>query len=394
MLNFTAIMKNKQSLTIGFDAKRAFLNNTGLGNYSRLVAATMAAVYPHNKYVLFTTKVRENKRIEPLLMRDNIDVFSPQGLWKKCPALWRTFTMGSDVAAKGVDIFHGLSNEIPVGPMPCPTVVTVHDLIWRRVPQDYAAVDRMLYDMKYRASARRATRIIAISEKTRDDIVQDWNIDPAKIDVIYQGCDPIFSQHIDYEKRQQVLDKYGIVGRYIISVGTVQSRKNQLLTIKAIEALPQDVKLVIVGGSERKYGMEVEKTIGKLNLSNRVKWLKNVPFDHLPYLYSGAELSAYTSRYEGFGIPVIESLNSGTPVVACTGSCLEEAGGPGALYVGADDVKATADAINSILEKRYLHDRLVEAGRRHVKKFNSKDFATSLMATYNKALVDYILSRN
>lgn len=386
-------MKKKEGIRIGFDAKRAFKNMTGLGNYSRGVIAAMSALYPDNRYVLFTPVERNNERIDRILMRENVEVITPSGFDARAKALWRTLTMGTDVAKAGIDVYHGLSNEIPLGPMPCPTVVTVHDLIWRRVPRDYAAVDRMLYDFKYAGSARRATRIIAISEKTRDDIVADWKIDPARIDVIYQGCDPAFMRRPSIDEKEAVREKYGLDSRFIITVGTVQSRKNQLLAVRALSALPADVKLVIVGRPEHEYGMAVKEEIKKLGLSDRVKWLQDVPFGDLPVLYSLAELSTYTSRYEGFGIPVIESLNCGTPVVACTGSCLEEAGGKGAIYVDPDDTRACAEAINSILEKRYLRDRLAADGTRHVKKFNTKDFASSIMATYNKAILDHALAK-
>lgn len=381
----------KEGLTIGFDAKRAFCNMTGLGNYSRLVIGTVAGMYPGVRDVLLTPRECPNDRMDRILMRENVSVVTPRGLWRRVPSLWRTVAACADAASAGCDIYHGLSNEIPAGPLPIPTVVTVHDLIWRRVPEDYAAVDRRLYDLKYGRSVRRATRIIAISERTRDDIVADWHVDPSRIDVIYQGCDAAFTRAVTLDDKLRVRAAYGLDGRYIITVGTVQSRKNQLLSVRALGALPVDVKLVIVGRGDRRYGPQMRAEIGRLGLSDRVKWLENVPFADLPALYAAAELSAYTSRYEGFGIPVIESLNCGTPVVACTGSCLEEAGGPGALYVAPDDTEGCAAAMNSILSKAYLRDRLAGDGRRYVKRFSADGFAGALMATYNKAILNYTI---
>ena len=201
--------------------------------------------------------------------------------------------------------------------------MTIHDLIYRRVPQDYKPVDRAMYDFKYSRSARNATRVIAISEKTRDDLVEDYQIDPAKIDVIYQGCDPRFGLPVEYDEKQRVRAAYALPERYFISVGTVQSRKNQLLAVKALERL--DLPLVIVGNRKSDYAGEVARYISSHGLSDRVMWLDKVPFADLPALYAMAEFSSYTSRYEGFGIPVIESLSAETPVIAATGSWLEEA---------------------------------------------------------------------
>lgn len=381
-----------QGITVGYDGKRAVQNMTGLGNYSRLVAGTMAAMYPDNNYVLLAPRMRENPRLERLLMRENVKTATPQGAFsRRLPAWWRSVEMVHDWQRLGLDIYHGLSNELPLTSRlgGIPTVVTIHDLIWRRVPQDYSAVDRRIYELKYRRSARDATRIIAISERTKADIVADWHLDPMRIDVIYQGCDPVFALPVDTERRMGVRARYNLPRRYIIAVGTVQSRKNQLLAVRALEGLPADVALVIVGGEEAAYGRRLDAEAARLGLADRVIRLRNVPFDDLPALYAGAEFSSYTSRYEGFGLPVIESLSAGTPVVACTGSCLEEAGGPGAVYVAPDDVNAYVDAARAMLEKRYYRDRLAENGRRYIRRFNRADFASSILKTYNKAIVEF-----
>lgn len=382
----------KLQLTIGYDAKRAVRNDTGLGNYSRLVMASMASMYPKNKYVAMAPELRDNPRLEPLRALGNVEFFTPDGpVTSRLRSWWRTVEMVHDWPRLGLDLYHGLSNEIPLTSnlAPVPTVVTIHDLIWRRVPQDYPAIDRRLYDLKYGRSARIATRIIAISECTKRDLVSDWHIDPAKIDVIYQGCDPSFSRPVSFEEKEAVRKRFNLPQRYIITVGTVQSRKNQLLAVKALPALPDDVKLVIVGRGEKRYKAEVLAEIERLRVGDRVIWLEGVDFQQLPALYAAAELSSYTSRYEGFGLPIIESLSAGTPVVACTGSCLEEAGGKGGVYVAPDDVAGYADAARGILEKRYFHDRLAGDGRKHVAKFNPSNFASEMMKTYNKAILDY-----
>lgn len=367
---------------------------TGLGNYSRYVASVMSSRYPDGHYVLMAPRNRENPRLEPLLMRENVELFFPQGaITRRLPAWWRTVEMVHDWPKLGIDLYHGLSNEIPLTSSlaPFPTVVTIHDLIWRRFPSDYSAIDRALYDFKYSRSARIATRIIAISERTKADIVEEWGISPDKIDVIYQGCDPSFGRHVAFEERADLRRRFGLPERYILSVGTVQGRKNQLLAVKALPYLPDDVKLVIAGKSQPAYRAEIDRFISENRLGDRVIWLSSVEMAALPALYSGAVFSSYTSRYEGFGIPVIESLSASTPVVACTGSCLEEAGGEGAIYVGPDDVEGYADAARALIEKPWLRDKLVAQGRRHIKQFNEADFATATMKTYNKAILEHSL---
>lgn len=379
-------------MKIGFDGKRAMQNMTGLGNYSRLVAGSLSAMYPANDYVLMCPRVRDNERLAPIIERDNVSVVTPgSALLRRMPALWRTVEMVHDWPRLGLDIYHGLSNEIPLtaSMASIPSVVTIHDLIWRRIPDDYAVADRRLYDFKYGRSARIATRIIAISERTKADIVADWHISPDKIDVVYQGCDPVFSRPVGYEERTRIRSLYKLPARYIISVGTLQGRKNQLLAVRALPSLPADVELVLVGGGNASYAARIEDEARRLGVSARVHRLQGVPVDDLPGLYACAEFSSYTSRYEGFGIPVIESLSVGTPVIACTGSCLEEAGGGGALYVGPDDIRAYAEAARDLLDKAYLRDRLAQQGSRHIRRFSPTAFTSGIISTYNKAILDF-----
>lgn len=377
-------------LVIGLDGKRAVLNNTGLGNYSRYVVNIMSAAFPSTKFRLYSPADSDNERLRPLLGRDNVDVFVPSLSpdWGITRAFWRSFDMPLQLKRDEVAVYHGLSNELPLTIKGvCASVVTIHDLIWRRVPQDYSAIDRRLYDYKYRRSANVATRIVAISECTKRDLMTDYGIAEDKIDVIYQGVDPIFTLPVDTQKRADIKAKYKLPERYIITVGTVQSRKNQLLIVRALAKLPKHIHLIFVGNMSSAYGTAVKEEIVRLGLSDRVMHLADVPFTDLPALYACAEASAYTSRYEGFGLPIVESLSVGTPVVACTGSCLEEAGGEGGIYVDPDDVDTCATVLQRLCEDVVYHDRTARLGRQHVRRFSAENFAKATMATYKKALI-------
>lgn len=380
-------------MIIGFDAKRAVKNMTGLGNYSRFVIDAMSEVYPDNRYLLYTPKFTDNPRLHPAIDRGNIEIRQPESWFgRSFGAAWRT---GAGITAQirrdRVDIYHGLSNELPlnIAKSGAASVLTVHDLIYRRVLRDYSAIDRALDNWKYGSSARNATRIIAISECTRRDLISDFGIDPGKIDVIYQGCHQIFHTVPSESFIAEVRRKYNLPERFIIAVGTVQSRKNQLLAVKALRGIDPEIKLVIVGRHADSYAREIDNYIASNRLSDRVMMIEGASLQELVALYSLATVSAYVSRYEGFGIPVIESIATGTPVIAATGSCLEEAGGDGALYVDPDDVDQFVDAANRILGDSALRESLVSNGRRHITKFNNSDFARLTMETYRKALDDF-----
>lgn len=390
-----AKVKDPKDLLIGLDGKRAVCNNTGLGNYSRYAVNIMSVAFPSTRFRLYSPVDAGNDRLRPLLARGNVELAVPQlrfnnGLSR---AIWRTFDLPITLKKDNVALYHGLSNELPltIGGV-VPSVVTVHDLIWRRIPGDYNAVDRRLYDWKYGRSARIATRVIAISECTKRDLVADYGIDPAKIDVIYQGVDPIFTLDIDTFKRRAVREKYNLPEKYIVSVGTIQLRKNQMLAVEALAKLPPEVHLIFIGNARSPYAEEVRRRADALGLADRVRFLEGVPFEDLPALYADATLSSYTSRYEGFGLPVVESLTVGTPVIAATGSCLEEAGGRGAVYVDPDDVDAYAQAAMRLIDDRVYNDKLAGLGRRHVRQFSADAFAKATMGTYNKAIIDFLLS--
>lgn len=380
-------------LTVGYDAKRALFNNTGLGNYSRLVVGLMAERHPDWQLGLYSPRdaARASERAAGMLAMPNVDVRCPDGKFgRMLPSLWRSVAgMGRQVAADGVRLFHGLSGELPPDLARFPqvkSVVTVHDLIFRRCPENYSAIDRRIYDRKFRHAVGQATLVMAISECTRRDIIEFYDADPSKIMVVRQGCHEIFSRPVGAEAVAEVRKRYGLPGRYIVAVGTVEVRKNQGLAVKALPALPKDVALVIVGGDHGRYSAELEALAAKLGVADRVVRLRGVPLADLPALYAGAAFSSYTSRYEGFGLPLVESLSCSTPVIAATGSCLEEAGGDGALYVAPDDVDAYVGASLRLLDSPEERNRLVEAGRRHVATLSGDAFAAGIEAVYAEAL--------
>lgn len=383
--------KSAAALTVGMDAKRAVLNRTGLGNYSRYCINIMSAAYPSTRFRLYSPGGTPVSALDPLLARENVELVSAD---KSClaAAWWRSFDLPLQLKTDGVDIYHGLSNELPLTIKGiCPAVVTVHDVIYRRFPAGYSAIDRQLYDFKYGRSVRNATRVIAISQRTKADIVDIYGIDPAKIDVIYQGTDPIFSLDIDTATRQRVRQRYHLPERYILCVGTLEPRKNQLLAVRALARLPRAVSLVIIGRSDTPYGRLVDAEITRLGLADRVLRPGSVDFADLPAIYADAALASYTSRYEGFGLPVAEALSVGTPVIACTGSCLEEAGGDGAVYVDPDDVDAYVAEALHLLDDRVWAEKKARLGRQHVRRFSAEAFAKATMATYNKAILDFII---
>lgn len=378
-------------MNIGFEAKRFFTNYTGLGNYSRFVIDALSQQFPNDKFFLFSPRIVDHEENRSILNRSNIKVVAPTGLYAKplFTALWRTWGVSRNAAVKNLNLFHGLSQELPIGlPDHVRKVVTVHDLIFLRYPHFYNAVDVAIYKRKVQLACENADRIIAISHQTADDIKSFLKIDdPSKIEIVYQGCHPIFKKEINSSQSLSVKNKYRLPDQFILNVGTVEERKNLLLLVKALSHVPKEeqVPLVVVG-RHTPYYEKVLDEIRKNNLTSNVIFLNRVDFHDLPAIYRQAKLFVYPSFFEGFGIPLIEAITSNIPVITSTGSCFQEAAGKGGVYVNPNDDESLAIEIRRLLNDESASHALISAGRKHIEQFEPKAIAERLNEVY-RALV-------
>lgn len=370
-------------MNIGFDAKRITHNATGLGNYSRFAVNILAAHYPENNYLLYSPSpgkehLRKQVGEAPLV---SFRYPAPRFLYPK--ALWRSRGIVPDLKRDGVELFHGLSNELPFGLAKAGirSVVTIHDLIFIRYPRLYPFIDRQIYVYKFRKACREADKIIAVSETTRRDIVSFFGIDERKIEVVYQGCDRAFALRVGEAEKERVRRAYGLPERFILSVGSIEERKNLLLAVKALKHVGKEVGLVAVG-RPTPYLEQIRAYAEANDLSRRVRFLHGFPFADLPALYRCASVFVYPSFFEGFGIPVLEAITSEVPVIAATGSCLEEAGGPGSLYVNPMNERELAEKLNAVLCEPALAQQMVAEGKAYSERFNGARLAADLMRVY------------
>lgn len=373
-------------MKIGFDGKRAVQNFTGLGNYSRYVIDILYRFSPENEYVLYAPHRRSSRVFDELLHRcPLLKTIYPEGMWRHFKSLWRTWGMTSRLDKEGIDLFHGLSNELPLTIRKARhtrSVVTIHDLIFLRYPEYYHWIDRKIYTYKFRKACESADLVIAISECTKRDLISYFHIPEEKIKVVYQGCDVSFSRPATEEKKQEVRKKYSLPEHYILNVGSIEERKNVLLAVKALLHLSEEMHLVILG-RRTSYTDQINTFIHAHHLEDRVKILNGIPFSDLPAIYQQAEVFVYPSRFEGFGIPIIEAIYSGVPVVAAIGSCLEEAGGPSSIYVHPDDVEGMADALKQASGNQAVRARMIEEGKKYVHRFTEEEQARQLMGIYS-----------
>lgn len=374
-------------MKVAFDAKRITHNSTGLGNYGRYVIDILSDYYPENAYDLYSPSKGKDHLRNKLREKKNITYHYPSPIDSLLKSVWRSYGIIKDLKKFSPDIFHGLSNELPIGLKKAgiQSVVTIHDLIFIRYPQFYKKIDRTIYNHKFRKACEQADRVIAISDMTRQDIIKTYHIPEEKIDVVYQGCAPLFLKQVSPEQKEKIRTKYNLPSRYILSVGSIEQRKNLLLIVRALRQLGKDIHLIAIG-KRTPYTDIVETYIKENNMQQQVSILNNVPFEDLPGFYQMADLFIYPSFFEGFGIPIIEALHSNVPVIAATGSCLEEAGGPDSLYVEPNDVNDLSEKINWILSTPTQAELMKKAGKEYVKRFTDQQIANDLMNVYRNVL--------
>ncbi len=371
-------------MNIGYDAKRIFHNQTGLGNYGRDLIRVLSEYYPAHNYFLYNPKLSRKR----LFVTNDSHVFQrlpTSSIDKALSSLWRQNRVIRDLKNDGIQLFHGLSGEIPhpLKKTRIKSTVTIHDLIFMRYPELYKAIDRMIYQRKFSHACHHADKIIAISEQTKADIVEFFRVDPSKIDVIYQGCHPAFKQTYASTQREEILRKFGLPQTFILNVGTIEERKNVLSVVKAMKHV--DAHLVIAG-RETPYAKVVKEYVHKHNLTNNVSFVHGASTPELAMLYQSASVFVYPSLFEGFGIPIIEALYSGTPVITTAGGCFPEAGGAHSMYISPLAIEEISHAINQLLGDQRKRESMRLDGLAYARQFDDERIANKIMTSYRNTV--------
>ncbi len=375
-------------MNIGFEAKRFFTNNTGLGNYSRFIIRALSTLYPDNGYYLFTPRDPAHADTGDILKNKNIKVLTPPRRYKylRATSVWRTWGISREPAIGDLQVFHGLSQELPVGlPARIKKIITVHDLIFYRYPEFYKAIDAAIYRKKLKFACDHADTIIAISEQTKADLQRFLNVDESKITIVYQGAHPNFKRKATDAEIEATSARYQLPTEYMLSVGTIERRKNLMVLVRAMALIPKEKRLpLVVLGRPTEYFKEVMTTARELKVSDCIYLPQHVPFHDFPAIYQGARLFIYPSLFEGFGIPLVEAIESGIPVITSSGSCFREAAGPSALFIDPHDDEALADAIMRVLQDPSLAKAMVEASYAYIQQFEPGVIGEKIMNVYRQ----------
>jgi glycosyltransferase involved in cell wall biosynthesis len=370
-------------MRIGFDAKRAFHNRTGLGNYSRSTLTQLSRYFPEAEQFLFTPSIDSSGWKAP----ESCTIITPSKLQSLSPALWRSRLMLSDLRRISPDLYHGLSHELPYGieKTGIRSIVTIHDLIFLRFPSFYRTIDRLIYERKFRHACQVANLVIAISEQTKNDLIQFFAIPAEKIQVVYQACHSSFYQQVPLEKLNECRIRYKLPEKFMLTVGNVEHRKNLLGILKAMEQSNIEFPLVVIGRPASAWD-EVQSFLRMHPAKYPLVFISGVSFDDLPALYQLADFSIYPSFFEGFGLPVLESMASGCPVITSNLSSMPEAAGNAALLMNPAKPAELSDAILQLIQQPTKRAEMKTMGYQQAQLFNEKSVATNLMQTYRQVI--------
>ncbi|MEW5989349.1 MAG: glycosyltransferase family 1 protein [Chloroflexota bacterium] len=376
---------------IGMDVTAAVMQGGGIGRYTRELAQALAQVGHEFELRFFTARPPAVLPVpNPLPTAPNIHLRRAPLDERWLYRLWYRLRLPLPVQTwtGRLDLFHSPDFVLPPVSGRIPTLVTVHDLSFVHYPETFTpALVRYLNDAVPR-SVRRATHVLADSQATQADLVNLWQIDPGKITVLYSGVNPSFRPVTEREQMAALRARHYLDdGPYILSVSTIQPRKNYPMLMRAFRPLAGQLPhhLVIAGGKGWLYE-EVLAEVGRLGLDGRVHFLGFVADDDLPALYSGAALFAFPSLYEGFGLPLLEAMACGAPVVTSNASSLPEVAGEAAVKLSPTDTAAWTEAMYTLLTHPMERARLVAAGFRQARRFTWETAARQLVEVYERLL--------
>lgn len=373
---------------IGIDYTAAVHQAAGIGRYSREMVKALAALPPADspQYRLFVASAAGLSLPAPP---------GPNFAWRSTrlterwlARLWYRLHLPLWIQAwtGPLDLFHATDFFLPPVQPGTRTVVTVHDLSFVREPETtMPGMSRHLNEWVPR-SVRQADHVIAVSEATRQDLIELYQTPPQKISVLYHGVTPDFQPVLEPDRLAAVRHKYGLGQQpFILSVGTIQPRKNYQRLIQAFAALNPALALVIVGSKGWHYEAIFDE-VARCGLTGRVYFLGFTADADLPALYSAASLFVYPSLYEGFGIPALEAMACGTPVIASNQSALPEVVGDAGLLVDPCDGEAWTAAISRLWADPALCQKLAQAGRARAAQFTWEGMAVKLLNLYKELL--------
>jgi len=372
-------------MTIYLDVSAAVHRRAGLGRYAESLTHALIAVDP-GRYGLF---YNQERGIEPLAGLEHLPActvdlgYKP---WRMLVWLGQLARVGFDHLLPDVELFHAMEHLLlPL--RSAPTVLTVHDLIFRHLPAHHKPLNRWYLNLTMPLYCRRAKHIIAISEFTRRDLISAYGPSLDKVTVVYEAAAPRFRPQPP-EIVDTIRVRYGLPARYLIFVGTIEPRKNLTCLLKAFEVVHAEGLidgLIIVGRRGWLYG-DFFAALERSPARNAVMFPGYVADQDLPAMYTGAQALVFPSLYEGFGLPVLEAMACGIPALASSTSSIPEVGGEAALYFDPTDTDEVIEAVRRVLRDAALQEEMRIRGLAQAARFSWERAAEETADVHRRVL--------
>lgn len=364
-------------MKIGIDCRLHYYNRTGIGRYIRNLVRAFPDCASDDLELVVLQSRREREAIAGAAVARTSKVVTP------AHHRWERWLLASELSLKRIDALHSPDHVAPKQ-MGWMSVVTVHDLSFLAHPEAYSS-DSLLYYANVFRTVQNAAKVIAVSEFTRQEILDRISIGPERVTTIYEAVDPAYYPREESEC-QRVRTRLNVPASYFLVVGTIEARKNLERLVAAYASLPRNdrPRLVFAGGRGYHYDRVLE-AVQEHRLEDHVTFLGYVNDDDLPALYSGAACLLYPSRYEGFGLPILEAMACGCPVITSNFGSMAEVAGDAAILVDPNSAAAIADGIVKLLEDSGLRNELIAKGHKRVKDFSWRSAAEQTLALYREA---------
>lgn len=369
-------------MRVAFDAHMVGSRETGNEVYARNMASALARVGSGHEFLIFVTDTSSLGRMQTFSNSDCNLVAVPSNPWVRLG-----FAIPYQMWRRGADILH----VTYVAPLVLgkPFVVTVHDVSFERFPEFFGLRDLAILKTLVPIAVRRAERIIAPSDFTKRELVSVYQVPESKVEVVYEAADAAFGPGVDASRIEMVRAKYGIYGEYVLYVGNVQRRKNIARLMLAFRHARSHGNLplqLVVVGQETGIRDTLSERTRDLSRECQVKFLGFVPDEDLAPLYAGALMFAYPSLYEGFGLPVVEAMACGTPVLTSNTSALAEVSGHSAFLVNPMSVEDIANGLLTLATDANLRQRLSNAGLENARRFSWEKSALKMLKVYEEVM--------
>ena len=292
--------------------------------------------------------------------------------------------MEDDITKHGINVYHGLSNEVPELPAYIKKVVTIHDVIFHKMPKTFPFIDRQMYAYKTKKACHTADAVIAVSEQTKHDLIELLEIPEEKIHVVYPTWNKEYGYECNYVLKDEYFSRYALPRDFVLYVGAISKRKNFLSLLQAMlltENIDKNLVVVSNGGDEYEVA---ESFIYENHLEGRIFFLKDLPWYELPIIYHMSQGLVYPSLYEGFGLPILEALSCGKPVITSKISSMPEVGGDACIFIDPLNVEEISAAINFIYYNLDLAAEVKVKAQEQIQKFNPEKMTAKMMEVYKQ----------